>query len=225
MGLSNYLPNSRISQAGVCTSSTRPASPYEGQVIYETDTDRTLVWNGTAWVDVSTGKAGKPGLVFIKEQALSGTSTNVTSCFSSDFNSYRVIVSNFDKTTTTVRTVSCRLLANTTADTSSNYAYMYHFAYGSNVGGNTSAQGQTSWEVALMSVRAGQHLEIELNSPFLAQASSMSYKSVTYQNDVTSYIVRQGGGGHNVATSYDGFQLFTTTDSLSGTIRVYGYNQ
>jgi hypothetical protein len=49
MGISNYTPSSRISQSGVCTSSTRPASPFEGQVIYETDTDRVLVWNGTAW--------------------------------------------------------------------------------------------------------------------------------------------------------------------------------
>jgi hypothetical protein len=49
MGLSNYLPSSRISQPGVCTSSTRPVSPYEGQVIYETDTDRTLIWNGSSW--------------------------------------------------------------------------------------------------------------------------------------------------------------------------------
>jgi hypothetical protein len=35
---------------GVCTSSNRPVSPFEGQVIYETDTDRTLVYNGSAWV-------------------------------------------------------------------------------------------------------------------------------------------------------------------------------
>ena len=34
---------------GVCTSSTRPSAPYEGQMIYETDTDRVLVWNGSAW--------------------------------------------------------------------------------------------------------------------------------------------------------------------------------
>lgn len=49
MGLSNYLPTSAIARPGVCTSSTRPASPYEGQVIYETDTDRIFVWNGTNW--------------------------------------------------------------------------------------------------------------------------------------------------------------------------------
>ena len=52
MGLSNSLPNS-ILQPGVCTSTTRPASPYEGQVIFETDTNSTLSWSGTAWVAVS----------------------------------------------------------------------------------------------------------------------------------------------------------------------------
>ena len=50
MPISNYLAPSAIAKPGVCTSSTRPASPYEGQVIYETDTDRVLVWNANAWV-------------------------------------------------------------------------------------------------------------------------------------------------------------------------------
>ena len=54
MGLSNYVPNSRVSQAGVCTSTTRPATPYEGQVIYETDTNRVLVWDASAWVGISS---------------------------------------------------------------------------------------------------------------------------------------------------------------------------
>lgn len=35
---------------GVCTSSTRPTAPYEGQQIYETDTDLLRIWNGSAWV-------------------------------------------------------------------------------------------------------------------------------------------------------------------------------
>ena len=49
MGLSNYVPSSRISQAGVCTSTTRPATPYEGQVVYETDTDLAYIYDGSAW--------------------------------------------------------------------------------------------------------------------------------------------------------------------------------
>jgi len=46
MAISN---NSTGLRPGVCTSSTRPAAPYEGQMIYETDTDKVLVWNGSAW--------------------------------------------------------------------------------------------------------------------------------------------------------------------------------
>ena len=34
---------------GVCTSTTKPASPFTGQVIYMTDTDETAVWDGTYW--------------------------------------------------------------------------------------------------------------------------------------------------------------------------------
>ena len=37
---------------GVCTSSTRPASPYIGQTIFETDTNLQKVWLGSVW---STG--------------------------------------------------------------------------------------------------------------------------------------------------------------------------
>jgi len=38
-----------------CTSSTRPGSPTEGQLIFETDTDQVLVWNGTEWAEISGG--------------------------------------------------------------------------------------------------------------------------------------------------------------------------
>ena len=34
----------------ICTSSTRPASPFVGQSIYETDTSLSLTWSGSAWV-------------------------------------------------------------------------------------------------------------------------------------------------------------------------------
>lgn len=33
----------------VCTSGTRPSSPPEGMVVYETDTDLIRVWTGSAW--------------------------------------------------------------------------------------------------------------------------------------------------------------------------------
>jgi hypothetical protein len=36
----------------ICTSTTRPASPFEGQEIYETDTDSEQRWTGSAWSQI-----------------------------------------------------------------------------------------------------------------------------------------------------------------------------
>ena len=49
MPLSSVVGAQSIVKPGVCTSSTRPASPYQGQVIYETDTKKTLAYSGSAW--------------------------------------------------------------------------------------------------------------------------------------------------------------------------------
>lgn len=59
---------------GVCTSSTRPTAPYEGQVIYETDTDKTLVWNGSAWLYLSTPQTTEIGATV----SYTPTLTNIT---------------------------------------------------------------------------------------------------------------------------------------------------
>jgi hypothetical protein len=34
----------------ICTSSTRPSTPWLGQPIFETDTVSSKIWNGTAWI-------------------------------------------------------------------------------------------------------------------------------------------------------------------------------
>jgi hypothetical protein len=53
MPLSSVVGAQSIIKPGVCTSSTRPAVPFEGQMIYETDTDKTLVWDGSTWIFVA----------------------------------------------------------------------------------------------------------------------------------------------------------------------------
>ena len=58
MAISN---NSTGLRPGVCTSTTRPTAPYEGQHIYETDTDFEFVWNGSAWVRIYTASTTTKG--------------------------------------------------------------------------------------------------------------------------------------------------------------------
>jgi hypothetical protein len=49
MPISRYIETSNLARPGVCTSTTRPASPYEGQTVYLTDTDLLQIWNGSSW--------------------------------------------------------------------------------------------------------------------------------------------------------------------------------
>jgi hypothetical protein len=57
MPLSSVLGAQSLIKPGVCTSSTRPASPFEGQTIYETDTDLVKSYNGTSWVTIGPASA------------------------------------------------------------------------------------------------------------------------------------------------------------------------
>jgi hypothetical protein len=57
MPLSSVIGAQSMLKPGVCTSTTRPASPYTGQMIYESDTTRLRLWNGTAWSTVTHSTA------------------------------------------------------------------------------------------------------------------------------------------------------------------------
>jgi hypothetical protein len=57
------------------TSSTRPSSPWTGQTIYETDTNRNLQYNGSAWVTTTPVSASATNQV----STTSGTFVSLTS--------------------------------------------------------------------------------------------------------------------------------------------------
>lgn len=59
MPLSSVLGAQSITKPGVCTSTTKPASPYDGQVIYMTDVDQTAVWDGSAWIVLAPIAGGR----------------------------------------------------------------------------------------------------------------------------------------------------------------------
>jgi hypothetical protein len=50
---SEWNSNVRDQVVTQCTSATRPASPVEGQCIFETDTGRLLYYSGAAWVIIT----------------------------------------------------------------------------------------------------------------------------------------------------------------------------
>ena len=78
MSVSNLSSSSR---PGVCLSTTRPVVPYEGQMVYETDTDMLAIWNGSAWryIAATTPTNGTVLQVVTNQPAFSDQNITATS--------------------------------------------------------------------------------------------------------------------------------------------------
>ena len=216
MPLSNYIAPSAIAKPGVCTSSTRPASPYEGQVIYETDTDKTLVWNGSAWVYLSTSTANPVGLEFITSQTVgSAVSTvSISNCFSSTYANYRIIVDSIDGNVS-----ATSFFIRFDAGGSTNYySSVYYDFYAGTDTSTLRRNGQPSGGVGVIGTNDNTCLNVDVFCPNLVRRTIWAG---TFHGD--GY---QGwcGGQDASTTQHTGFTLLPNSGTMTGgTIRVYGY--
>ena len=64
---------------GVCTSSTRPTSPFEGQMIYETNTDMLAIWNGSSWRYIASTTATNGSVLQVVTNQPSFSDQSITS--------------------------------------------------------------------------------------------------------------------------------------------------
>ena len=140
---------------GVCTSTTRPEAPFNGQVIYETDTKQTLVWQGTAWV-MLTDADQPPGLQLVKSQAV-GTgvsSVTVTDAFSADYANYRIIVEGGTQSAVSP-VVSFQLASGGVASTANYYATFIFTAYSGSTFNALNTNNGINWPYVAMSLNDG----------------------------------------------------------------------
>ena len=206
---------------GVCTSSTRPVTPYDGQVIYETDTDKTLVWNGSAWVYLSTSTANPPGLELVRSVTIgSGVATvNVTSCFNANYDDYRVVISNTDFSASTA--ALGLLLSGTTPTSSGWYGSTIYFVSGSATINSAALSNSAFFEVGSVSANTNSSMSVDIRGPFL----STVYTRTNFTDADDNYW-RIGAHCHRANASYDGFQLSSYGGTYTGgTINVYGYKK
>ena len=213
MGIDNVYGLGSL-RPGVCTSTSRPASPFDGQVIYETDTNRVLVWDNSAWVMIADTDS-PPGLQLIKTQTI-GTavsSVTVSDAFSADYDDYLITMSGGVASTAN----SVRLTLG-----SANTGY-YQGGLGQTfAGANSSAEAANA---AFFSVGNGTtaklYAKVFLSSPFLADETNME---ATQLSTSTTGFATPVAGFLNTTTSYTSFTFTASTGTWSGgTIRVYGY--
>ena len=219
MGISNVSNGLR---SGVCTSTTRPTAPYEGQMIYETDTNRVLVWDNAAWVMIADTDT-PPGLQLIKTQSLSGTTTQMENCFSAEFSSYRLVFSNLKFSAIDLMTL--RMVTGTTPNETSNY---YHSRLevrnGDGVITGAGINGSSYWLPGTAGFTTSSGGTIDIYNPFDNTAAT-AYNSTGVDTRTDGAAARFGGGFFNGTTSFDGLWIgnLNGTRTMTGTVRVYGY--
>ena len=216
MAISN---NSTGLRPGVCTSTTRPTTPYEGQMIYETDTDLTYIWGGSAWQQVSGGTAvGNSGLVYVGSGTLSLTTsaTNVTGVFSSTYKQYRVLLNVTARSTT--NRVDMKYIVGTTP-TSTAY---YQGGIASDWASNTTIYMQRSnGDPQFYGITSSSLTSIVMDI-FNANKSVSTLHSGWCADNASGYNY-SFGGINQTNTAFTGFQLFTSSGTATVEYQVYGY--
>lgn len=228
MGLSSQLAPSAIARPGViANAAARPASPYDGQVIYQQDTDQAYVWNGSAWVLLSTGTANPPGLEFIK----TGTVTNAAdsgstfrSIFTSSYDSYRVVCHTMNAHTNGAQPRMSLYYSTSTEQATGYYSAMN--MSGSTTGTNVVTAVNNGAYVALAA--ACDSISGSSFSMDVGQVGATSVRGpnfvIQFQDNYTGAF--GAGGALNInSRAFDGLRFFMSTGNISMTASVYGYRK
>jgi len=214
MPFSSVLGASSVIKPGVCTSTTRPTVPYVGQLIFETDTNRLVVWNGSSWVYLVDSDS-PPGLELVKTQTIGTTvsSVPVTGAFSSDFDSYKIIINGGAAST------SIDLWMTLGATATGYYSSLFYTIY-NNTPAAVGSSNAVRWPYVGAATTSSIHLSMDIHSPFLSEQTSFAamLASDGYAGSSSGYLAN--------TTSYTDFTITPSTGTLTGgTIRVYGYRK
>jgi hypothetical protein len=216
MPLSSVIGSSSIMQPGVCTSSTRPASPYDGQVIYETDTDRTLVYNGTGWVFLSTSRANPVGIDLIATGSFTSQTTVSlpTGTFSATYKNYRIVLhSNLQSSTLTLR------FRTSGTDNTGTYSFSR-----SGVQGNVTSFGDSFINLAYGWDTASTHSwELNVYRPFETAHTNLTWVGHSAPANYAGIGNTSGYATMHATTSFDSLTFISSVSShLTGTYQIYG---
>ena len=223
MPLSSVVGAQSIIRPGVCTSSTRPASPYDGQAIYETDTDKIAVYDSSAWVyKTGTTAPTAPGLVLITTATATAVQTlSINDCFSSTYAAYEIEIINTDSVGANVG-FTARLRVGGT-DTTTQYVSQTIYGYSTTVGANNNFFGSDEWYVSeLDPTNKGYFTKMTLHNPNVATKTTGRVLS-NYSNSSVGLVILSMALVQDSTTQFTGITFITAGTSFTGTIRVYGY--
>jgi hypothetical protein len=218
MGITQQIGASSLIKPGVIdNAAARPASPYEGQVIFQKDTDQLLVWNGTAWVIPNSPAQNPTGLEYITGASFSAvTEILADSVFTSTYRNYRIVFDCQSSAGGNVFGWQVRGAGSTISTSTYNYSSM-------DITG-TSITSRVA--TALTSIRFGANdtdgwhaATLDIFCPQVALPTRL----ISAFNRTSATVVENVWGANTNSTAYDGFRIFNASGNMTGSYTLYGY--
>lgn len=158
----------------------------------------------------------QPGLVFISQTSILGSSgTAIPNCFSSTYDNYKIVISNYTASTASSLLMKLRS-GSTNSDTGYYYGGLYRLFAGTG-GGDVTGSNQVSWLVATGSTTPKCGAVLEMLNPNDAIHTTFTLTASNYD----AYFV--SSGVHQVNTAYDSLYIYPGAGTFTATVRIYGY--
>jgi hypothetical protein len=162
--------------------------------------------------------ATQGGLVLLNTTTFSAVSSvSVNNVFNSTYENYRMILTITSKGTTAHTNFRFRVSGSDNTASSYNWTAAYYLA-----SNNFQSYRTTSASFSQIFNSIGQDREqasIEMYAPNLAYTTAASISGSHGAGDINW----NGSLGHNSSTQFDGFTIYPSTGTITGTIEIYGY--
>lgn len=188
------------------------------QTVAQYGSVRIIRTASNAWT-VVPASGGANGLTLISTATGSAASAiTFNNVFNSTYQNYRIVI---DTTATSVNTnIDFRLRASGTNSTGNNYIFATFYQ---RVTGATALDNGNPLDRLILtrSNLALCGISIDLYSPAIATQTKATFLS--HGGDASSWLAGFGNLYHDLGNSYDGFTIYPTSGTITGTVRIYGY--
>jgi hypothetical protein len=162
-------------KTGVCTSTTRPSGPYEGQMIYETDTDMVSIWNGSAWRYLASTTPTNGSVL----QVVSNSYTTETSTTSASWVTTGLNATITPKSTSSKVMIFAQVNGSTSASTNNGYFTIFRGTVtGTNLGAGGAGGGGVGAGFGSL-YTAGGRIDATMSMSYLDSPSTSSAQIYT----------------------------------------------
>lgn len=164
----------------------------------------------------------QPAMVLITTQTFSAATTvSVNNCFSTTYDNYRILVAVSSSTSN----LNIRMRSSGTDNSSSNYYFNGPEMSTSSVTSPSAARsiGLQNYAITGIYGTGPGYASIDIYAPYLAQKTALTSSAIT--NGDTDLFQRLMSMLMNVTTAYDGFTIYPASNTITGSLSVYGYRK